>query len=401
MVYLHGGGFDSGSGNDLLAYEGSNLAAQHDVVVVTANHRLNALGFLDLASLELPGYENHVNVGMQDLVLLLEWVRENAAAFGGDQDNVTLFGQSGGGIKIAALMGMPAAAGLFHRAIIQSGSMTDINERDVSHDLTVRFLRELGVDPSDPSAARRLPIERVVDAVTDFGGVWAPTVDGHILAEPLLGDPRAPSSAALAAHVPLIIGTNAAEFVNGVDNASADLFTADQLATAARREFGEDAAHIVDCYRRRYPNETAFGLHSIVSAWWMRKVAVDQLEAKRRQGGTAYGYLFNWVAPVLEERIATYHACEIAYAFDNAGLCINQTGGGIVARRVASDMATAWAAFARNADPNHPGIPRWDPWAERAPHTMVFDAPSHAVADLDTEILRSTEGLAIPGMHNA
>jgi para-nitrobenzyl esterase len=400
MVYLHGGGFDSGSGNDLLAYDGTNLAAHHDVVVVTANHRLNAFGFLDLASLELRGYENHVNVGMQDLVFLLEWVRDNAAAFGGDPHRVTLFGQSGGGIKIAALMSMPAASGLFHRAIIQSGSMTDINERDDSHDITVGFLHELGVDPSDPSAAGRLPVDRIIDAVKEFGAVWAPTVDGHILTEPLLGDARAPSHP-LAAHVPLMVGTNTAEFVNGVDNESAELFTADQLESAARVEFGDNAAEIVRCYRRRYPNESPFGLHSIISAWWMRRVAVDQLEAKRRQGGDAYGYLFNWKAPVIADRITTYHACEIAYAFDNAELCINQTGGGPVAVRVASDISGAWAAFARGGNPNHPGIPRWSAWTRDAPQTMVFDAPSRTVADLDSEILRLTAGLAVPGMHNA
>ena len=400
MVYLHGGAFDSGSGNDLLAYEGTNLAANHDVVVVTANHRLNAFGFLDLASLELRGYENHVNAGMQDLVLLLQWVRDNAAAFGGDPHNVTLFGQSGGGIKIAALMAMPAASGLFHRAIIQSGSMTDINERDDSHNITLGFLHELGVDPSDPSAAERLPIDRVIDAVTEFGAVWAPTVDGHVLTEPLLGDPRAPASP-LAAHIPLIIGSNAAEFVNGVDNPSANLFTVDQLEKSARSQFGENAEAVVDGYRRRYPNESPFGLHSIVSAWWTRKVAVDQLEAKRRQGGAAYGYLFNWAAPVIEERIATYHACEIAYAFDNAELCINQTGGGPIAARVASDISGAWAAFARNGDPNHSGIPHWTAWTDDAPRTMVFDAPSRTVGDLDSEMLRLTTGLTVPGMHNA
>jgi para-nitrobenzyl esterase len=400
MVYLHGGGFDSGSGNDLLAYEGTNLAARHDVVVVTANHRLNALGFLDLASLELAGYEDHVNVGMQDLVLLLEWVRDNAVAFGGDPGNVTLFGQSGGGIKIATLMGMPAAAGLFQRAVIQSGSMTDINERDDSHGLTVGFLRELGVDPSDPSAANRLPVDRVVDAVREFGGVWAPTVDGRVLTERLLGDPRAPVRS-LSAHVPLVVGTTSAEFVNGVDNDSAARFTADDLAAAAAREFGENARAVVDSYRGRYPDESAFGLHSIVSAWWTRKAAVDQLEAKRRQGGKAYGYLFNWAAPVLDERITTYHACDIAYAFYNADLCVNQTGGGPVAARVAADVSTAWAAFARDGDPNHPGIPRWDLWTRNTPRTMVFDAPSHVAADLDTAMLRLTEGLAARGMHNA
>jgi para-nitrobenzyl esterase len=400
MVYLHGGGFESGSGNDLLAYDGTNLAANHDVVVVTANHRLNAFGFLDLASLELRGYENHVNVGMQDLVLLLEWVRDNAAAFGGDPGNVTIFGQSGGGIKIATLMGMPSASGLFHRAIIQSGSMNDINERDDSHELTLGFLRELGVDPADPSAAQRLPADRVIDAVQEFGAVWAPTVDGRMVTEALLGDPRAPSNS-LAGAVPLIIGTTASEFVNGIDNPSASSFTVDQLESSARSEFGDNAREIVDLYRRIYPNESPFGLHSIMSAWWTRTAAVDQLEAKRRQGGTAYSYLFAWSAPVVDERITTYHACDIAYAFDNAELCINQTGGGPVARRVASDMSAAWAAFARNGDPSHPGIPRWAPWTEVAAQTMVFDSPSRIVADFDSDVLRLTRGLAGRGMHNA
>jgi para-nitrobenzyl esterase len=367
MVYLHGGGFVGGSGNDLRAYDGAELARRQDVVVVTANHRLGLLGFLDVRALGAPA--DHANLGLQDLVLLLEWVRDNAAAFGGDPAQVTVFGQSGGAVKVAALLEMPAAAGLFHRAIMQSGVAELIHSPEDAARQTREVVAELGLATLDE--LRGVPLGRLVDVTRSIGIGWRPVVDGTVLAGYPLGHPAATGSR--SPQVPVLVGSNLAEFVHGIDAPEADDFGEAELAAG-------HAPELVAAYRRDHPDLDPFALHCGIEALWMRAGVERTAASARAGGGSAWRYLFAFAAPVIAPRVGVYHSAEIAYVFANAHRCREQTGGGPDAIAVADAMSGAWARFARSGDPG------WDRGM-----TMVFDARSEERRDLDVDALALAE----------
>jgi len=386
MVWLHGGGFTAGSGHDLLSYDGENLARRGDVVVITNNHRLNAFGYLDLAGLGGERYASSANVGMLDIVAVLEWVRDNAAAFGGDPGNVTIFGQSGGGGKVSALMAMPAAKGLFQKAIVQSGAFLRAQSAEDSARLAAAFLAELNLSKGQLEELHTIPVERLCVAQQRATGqrrlAWGPSVDGHVLpAHPF--DPTAPE---LSASIPLLIGTNLNEGVNGCDNPDVDALTQEELRKRVQQRHGENAAAIIDAYRREYPNAKPFDLWSVISAAPVRGAAATQAERKAAQGGAAaYQYLFAWQTPMLDGRPRAFHSCEIAFVFDNGDLCVNLTGGRPDALALAERVSQAWVSFARHGDPNHSGLPKWSPYTATQRATMVFDTRCEVRNDPDGE----------------
>ena len=278
MVYMHGGGFTAGSGHDLLSYDGESLARNHDVVVVTHNHRLNVYGYLNLGHLGGEEYASSANVGMLDLVAVLEWVRDNIATFGGDPGNVTIFGQSGGGGKVLALMAMPAAKGLFHRAIVQSGPFLKSLSPDYSGRLAELVLGELGLSKSQISELQTIPVDRLSGAAAEamkkmpaqkpslrtVYGVdnWGPTVDDSILPRHPF-DPGAPE---ISADVPLLTGTNLHEAISGLDRADANAMRIEEVHRLVGEEFGDRAKEIIDAYRRDYPEATPFDLYATIAA---------------------------------------------------------------------------------------------------------------------------------------
>jgi para-nitrobenzyl esterase len=380
MVWMHGGGFTGGSGHDLLSYDGENLARRGDVVVVTHNHRLNAFGYLDLSRLGGEKYAASGNVGMLDLVALLEWVRDNIAAFGGDPGNVTIFGQSGGGAKVSALMAMPAAKGLFHKAIVQSGSMLRAQSTDDSERLAEAFLAELNVSKSQLDQLHAMPVDRLcvaqqrATARTGMMGMpalsWGPTVDGRVLPT----HPFDPGAPALSAHVPLLVGTNLNEGIHGCDNPEVDTLTEEELRKRVSQRHGEKAGALIAAYRKEYPHALPFDLWSVISAAPIRSASSTQADRKAAQGAApAYQYLFAWHTPMLDGRPRAFHSCEIAFVFDNADLCVNLTGGRPDALALAAQVSGAWVNFARKGDPNHSGLPKWAPYTRERRATMVFD----------------------------
>jgi para-nitrobenzyl esterase len=264
MVYMHGGGFSGGSGHDLLSYDGESLARNHDVVVVTHNHRLNVYGYLNLAHLGGEEYASSANVGMLDLVAVLEWVRDNIATFGGDPGSVTIFGQSGGGGKVVALMAMPAAKGLFHRAIVQSGPFLKSLSPDYSGRLAELVVRELSLSKSQVGELQLIPVDRLSGAAAEamkkmprpksslrrvYGEYdWGPTVDGLILPRHPF-DPGAPQ---ISADVPLLTGTNLHEGVSGLDRPDANALGVEELNRLVKEEFGDGSERIIEAYRRDY-----------------------------------------------------------------------------------------------------------------------------------------------------
>lgn len=388
MVYMHGGGYSVGCGHDLLSYEGESLARNHDVVLVNHNHRLNVYGYLNLESIGGEDFDSSANVGMLDLVAVLEWVREHIASFGGDPNNVTIFGQSGGGGKVAVLMAMPAAKGLFHRAIIQSGPFTRALSPDYSHEVAETLLAELGLQKSQVRELQKIPVDRLSGAATeairktprpqtahrdsfDESG-WGPTVDGRSL--PI--HPFDPGAPAISADVPLITGTNLNESVNGLDHPGVNSMTTEEINRQVHQIYGNDAEAVIAAYKQDYPNATPFGLYAAIATARWRIPAFAQAERKAALGGApAYSYIYSWRTPVLDNRPGTFHACEISFAFDNAEICDHYSAGDPAAFVLSKQMSSAWVSFARTGNPNHCGLPYWPTYTEQSRAVMYFDAP--------------------------
>jgi len=399
MVWLHGGGYAAGSGQELLSYDGESLARRGDVVVVSLNHRLNVLGYLDLAKYS-DKYAGSANVGMLDIVAALEWVRDNIAAFGGDPGNVTIFGQSGGGGKVSVLMGMPAAKGLFHRAIVESGSTLRVRTQDSSQKLADLIVSELGLTTSTIDQIQTMPYAQLLKASTDVmrkhnpppaGGVpnfrrmaemlgLSPTLDDRILP----AHPFDPQASALSADVPMIIGTTLNEFVSGINHPEYEQMTDAELETRVRGMFADKSPQILAAFRERTPKAKPFDLWSHIAASTVRENAIKQCKAKAALGkAPAYLYWFTWQTPVLNGRPRAFHCAEIAFAFNNTDRCENMTGGGADARALGAKVSDAWIHFARTGNPSHPGIPNWTPFAPDTVPTMIFDNKTELLTNPD------------------
>ena len=401
MVYMHGGGFSAGSGHDLLSYDGESLARNHGAVVVNHNHRLNVYGYLNLGHLGGEEYSSSANVGMLDLVAVLEWVRDNITTFGGDPGSVTIFGQSGGGGKVLVLMAMPAAKGLFHRAIVQSGPFLRSLSPDYSGRLAEKVLAELGLSKSQLSELQAIPVDRLSGAAVEamkkmprpksslrrtYGEYdWGPTVDGLIVPRHPF-DPGAPE---ISAEVPLLTGTNLHEGVSGLDRPDVSAMGAEELNRLVKEEFGDGSQPIIEAYRRDYPKATSFDLYAIIAAAPFRSAAFEQAMRKAALGrAPAYSYVYCWRTPVLDGRPGPFHAAEIAFTFDNAEICDHYSGGTTEALVLSKQISTAWANFARTGNPNHNGLPHWPTYTSEQRATMYFDTPCAVRNDPEGEGLR-------------
>jgi para-nitrobenzyl esterase len=394
MVWLHGGHFSVGSGHDQASYDGANLARRGDVVVVTLNHRLNVLGHLDLSAFG-DDYAGSGNAGMLDIVLALQWVRDNAAAFGGDPDCVTIFGQSGGGAKVTTLMAMPMARGLFHRAIVQSNCALRQLDQDMATRLAGAVLDELGLSPADIGRLHELPYSVLSRA--ELAAVarlcppgnparrnrrvrWEPVVDGRILPHHAF-DPAAP---AISADVPLLVGTTLNEFTHAVGAPQLDAMTEEEVRQALRGAFGPSADAVHRTFRERHPSLSPFDLMSRAYSATIRECAVIQARRKAAQrAAPAWLYWFQWQTPVLDGRPRAWHNAELPFVFANAGRCATATGGGPEALELGDRVSDAWIAFARHGDPNHSGLPRWEPVGEDGATTMILDSVCRAEIDPD------------------
>ncbi|MFN4175662.1 carboxylesterase/lipase family protein [Phenylobacterium sp.] len=386
MVYIHGGAYANGSGSAPL-YDGVRLARRGDVVVVTLNHRLNVFGYGYLARL-VPGLPDSGNAGQLDLVLALEWVRDNIAEFGGDPGNVTVFGQSGGGAKIATMMAMPAAAGLFHRAATMSGQQVTASGPMNATRRTLAFLDALKLKPEQAADLRMLPAERLVEAmgiedpVLGFGGLYfGPVLDERNLKR----HPFYPDAPAQSAAIPMIIGNTHDEtraFL-GHDPSNFTL-TWDELPgklTFANLRVDVLPEAVVAEYRRLYPryspSDVLFAATTAARSW---RGALIELEARARAGHPTWAYQLDWATPKDGGKFGAPHASDIQFVFDNVAKP-GATAIGPGAQSMADQMSEAFLAFARTGDPNCAAIPRWEPhYLPRRP-TMVFDVPSRQEDD--------------------
>jgi para-nitrobenzyl esterase len=371
LVWLHGRGYNAGAGSEAW-YDGTNMAARGDVVVVTINHRLNVFGYLHLA--ELGGHEFAASgiVGLLDAQLALEWVRDNIAAFGGDPGNVTIFGESGGGSKVATMMGMPSAKGLFHKGIIQSGpSRTGTPPAQAT--ATARRVMDL-MHVSTPRELQAVPFMELLETVGDAGllGAMRPSVDGVFLPQDMFVRRSTPS----AVGVPLMIGSNRDEQIyfsrdmdidRGMDDA--------ELLRLIREMYGDDAQHVIDEYRRSRPDANPWELYIAIGSARMTYGSI-QLAEVHQAAAPVYLYMFEFEASATS--LAT-HAAEVRFVFSNASDRPNAMPGAHV---VEDAMSDAWIAFARTGSPNHPGIPEWPVYDLRRRPTLVFNVESKVVDDL-------------------
>ncbi len=381
MVYIHGGAYSTGSGSSPL-YDGTRLASRGDVVVVTLNHRLGALGYLSLGRLGDPRHADSGNAGQLDLVLALRWVRDNIAAFGGDPGRVMIFGQSGGGAKIATLMAMPAAKGLFHRAATMSGQQVTASGPLNAERRTRAFLDALKTTPDQVAG---LPVEALVEAMAARDPIL-PT--GSLYFGPVLDDrsltrhPFWPDAPPQSADIPMIIGNTRDEtraFL-GADPRNHSL-TWDELPARLGPELRVDISPetVVAEYRALYPDWTpsrVFFAASTASRSW--RAAVIEAEARARQGSGAFVYQLDWQAP---DGAGAPHTLDIPLVFGTLDAPGSITGTAPDARAVSDAMQDAFIAFARHGRPDHAGLPPWAPYDLPARSTMVFDTVPQMVDD--------------------
>lgn len=388
MVWLHGGGFASGSGSYTI-YAGQELARKHDVVAISVNHRLNILGFLHLA--EYGGkWAGATNAGMLDIVRALEWVKENIAEFGGDPNNVTIFGQSGGAGKVSTLMAMPAAKGLFHRAIAQSGAAVTATPRGQAAKTTELVLQRLNISPDRLDEIQQVPVERLIAAIRPPQGAppgpgggglnFGPVVDGKALPSSAF-DPTAP---ALSASVPFLSGTTATETTFFQPDERLHPIDDAELRARVKALLKADDAQadkVIAVYRKAQPGRDNIDLflRMDTDASFFRQGVETQAERKAAQGGApVYMYRFEYYSPVRQGRLKAMHCMEIPFVFDNLEAGKPYTGSGPNAQRIADQMSAAWVAFARTGIPAHRGIPQWTAFNADQRATMVFGAGAEA-----------------------
>lgn len=397
MVWLHGGGYSAGSGQELPSYDGTSLAFAEDVVVVSINHRLNVLGFLDLPAYG-ETYAKSANAGLLDIVASLKWVRDNIAAFGGDPSNVTIFGQSGGGGKVTTLLATPCAKGLFHKAIVQSGSMLRTMESKYSRKIGIATVRNLGLDASSIDKISEVPYGELLaagekaiaqvkaeadrDGVASFIFGWAPTVDGAVLpSQPF--DPQAP---AISAEIPMIIGTTRHEFsmttyVPALRNAGRE-----EVIGILKGRYGEGTERFLELFAKAYPGSKPADM--LDADFVFRPGAIEQALRKSLQGAApVYMYMFNWESPVLDGILRSTHCMEIPFVFNNADRHASMTGGGAQAMELASKMSHCWAEFARCGKPSAEGLPEWEPFEAEKRAVMFFDNTCKMSYSHDKELM--------------
>ncbi|MGA9017225.1 MAG: carboxylesterase/lipase family protein [Acetobacteraceae bacterium] len=386
MVWFHGGAFSYGTAN-VARLQGSRLATRGDVVVVTVNQRLNIFGFLDLSAVGGADFSASGNAGTLDMIAALEWVRENIARFGGDPDNVTIFGESGGGGKVCTLLTMPSAHGLFHRAIVQSGAAIRLREPDRAARLTDAVLKTLGLTSRDLGRLQSLPMEQLLAAVEPalkaIGPAplplfdrypFGPVVDGTIVPQ----HPFDQGAPAVSADIPLLIGDmkdEMASFLARDDKVWFRTLTEQEMHDRVAAVAGKHTDKVIETYRHLYPSANAAErlIATLTdSNFRIRSLIVAEHKAKQA-AAPVYMYSFEWETPVQGGRLKAPHALDVPFTFDTIDLT-NATDRSEAAHRLATAMSGTWAAFAHTGVPEHASIPRWPAYDLASRATLMLDA---------------------------
>jgi para-nitrobenzyl esterase len=393
MVWLHGGGFSTGSGSRPIL-DGTNLAKASDVVVVSINHRLNVLGFTYLGETFGSDFASSGAVGLLDIVAALQWVRDNIDRFGGDPNLVTIFGQSGGGRKVATLMSMPGAKGLFHRAVIESGAVLRLTPPADAFQYTSLLMAELGLKAGQVRELQNAPTSQllranaaVIDKMTERAPGWtanSPMVDGKVIP----GHPWDPAAPALSSTIPLLIGYARTEETL-YDRPTPEKLALDEAGLKQRvaARLGIDPERVIETYRKAHPEATPWDLHILIATDHPRGTYAREM-AKRKadqRAAPAFFYRFDWETPEGGGHMRSPHTIEVQFVFNNIA-----RGGGLISQRreayaLADKVSAAWVAFARTGDPNVAQLPKWPAYSRDRRDTMLFNTDSRVEQDPDRE----------------
>lgn len=398
IMYLHGGGFSSGNSIEQEEYNGENLARLGDIVFCSLNHRLGPLGYLNLTGVGGDNFAASGNIGNLDMIAALEWVRDNIANFGGDPGNVTIMGHSGGGMKVTTLTAMPAAKGLFHKAVVLSGSSTRAGEKESSEKLGAYVVREAGLTAAELDklqyipwlefikianrAAQRLSLETSNAPASSRAG-FSPVVDGFYLTQ----HPYYPEPTPLAADVPMMICSAMNEGI--MLDAALDKLTLEDVKGRLKPRYNEKTEEIVDTYALLFPGKTPVELLSIMNSSLQgalsRQGVVELADAKSKQAPPVYVAWMCWQPPLFDGRLRAFHSIDISFWFYNTDLMFTHTGGGARPRKLSEKMAGALLQFMRTGDPNNGGLPDWPRYTSEKGETMILDDVSLVKDDPDRE----------------
>lgn len=407
MFWIHGGGYTSGNGIEQDGYNGENFARFGNVVFCSVNHRLGPLGFCNLAGVGGEKYAASGNVGMLDLVVALEWVRDNIANFGGDPANVTIMGQSGGGAKVCTLTAMPSAKGLFHKAVVLSGASRKCSEKAFSEKLGAAVAKEAGLSAGELDKLQSLPWkdfyaiaakaqQAIAKQAGPGGGMmrgFSPVVDGKILPQ----HPYDPEAAPTAADVPMIISSVQNEQSMSWADSSLESMTIDQVADRLKERagfgpgFGDKSKEVVDSYAKAFPGRKPVEIWSLASS--NRQSVVALADVKSRQPAPVYVDWFTWQPPLFDSRMRAFHCVDICFWFYNTDLMLTHTGGGARPRALSTKMAGALLQFMKTGSPNGAGLPNWPKYSTAKGETMVLDDACAVKNDPDRDARKGLPAL--------
>jgi para-nitrobenzyl esterase len=399
MFWIHGGGFTAGNGIEQDGYHGENFARFGDVVFVSMNHRLGPLGFTNLAGVGGEKFAKSGNVGMLDLVAALEWVRDNIAAFGGDAGNVTIMGQSGGGAKVTTLCAMPAAKGLFHKAVVLSGAGTRSGDKEYSEKLGAYVLKEAGLTAADIGKLQEMPWkefyaiankaqQKLAAETQGAGGLrrgFNPVVDGSVLPQ----HPFHPEPAPTAADVPMLICSTFNEQAPAFFDPANQNITLEQVPAKIRERagfgpgFGDKAEAVVAAYAKAFPDKKPVEIWSLVTS--TRQGVVELANAKSKQAPPVYVAWFGWQPPMFDGRMGAFHCVDICFWFCNTDLMWSHTGGGGRPRKLSKVMAGQLLQFMKTGHPNGPGLPTWPKYTAANGEVIILDDKIEVKNDPDRE----------------
>ena len=393
MVWLHGGGFATGSGSRPI-YDGKNLARSGDVVVVSINHRLNVFGSTYLGEALGSEFALSGSVGILDIIAALKWVRENIAQFGGDPAQITIFGQSGGGRKVATLMAMPAAKGLFQRAIIESGAVLRLTTKEDAIRFTELLLAELGLPRDKARDLQTVPVAALLAAnnavlkkikMPEPGMVAnSPMVDGKAIP----GHPWDPQAPAISASIPLLMGyAHTEETFYDRPTPESMAMTEETLKQRAAKRLGSDPTEVIATYRKAHPEATPWDLHILIATDHPRGAHSRELAKRKAElgGAAVYFYRFDWETPEGGGHMRSPHTIDVPFVFNNVKIAGPKISQMPEAQALADKVSAAWAAFARTGNPNVPALPKWPAYSAKSRDTMLFNNTNSVVSDPDRE----------------